>query len=384
MRACISLFGFGLLVSCGAKFDKFEQESPLINQQIALIVSPLDGVGSRLLVFNLDGSETECDRDRDADELIPSACVLYDLTEVLPGSVTSINLSQDLVTFSALVGGDAEVFVTGLAAPLALCASGQEPLGGACNLSLNPLGADLSPSFGFNPGGVEAVLSQGFSAQDTNFDGVADTFLTDLFASTGVSASNLTFTARQNLDLESIPSQPIIDIQNQRQLLSIENNGDQDLFFLGVTGAPSNACDAGDAVLGACPLVDSPQSELGAISQPFVNRLYILRQDNDEAPQLVFTNADGTAPAECPAPTTAQDEACVISAATGLPTFTDDGLFLLFPEADPAEEGASRLRLITLNGDTPAACLTPFVLSGGSCIFDVEGASLSTPGFIPL
>ena len=384
MRACISWFGLGLLASCGAKFDKFEQASPLLNQQAALIVSPLDGSGSRLLLFNLDGSETECDNARVADELIPSACVLYDLTEVLPGSFTGASVNGDLVAFSAFEGDDIEAFVTSLSEPLSSCASGQAPIGGACNISLNPTGDDLSPAFGFNPSGVEAVLFQGVGAQDTDFDGVADALLTDIFASTGVSTNNLTFAARQNLDLASLPSQPIADIQNQRQLLSIKNTGGQDLFFLGITGAPSNACSANDAVLGACPLVASAQDELGAISQPFVNRLYVLRQNNDEAPQLVFTNADGTSPAECPAPTTAQDGACVVSAATGLPTFTDDGLFLLFPEVDPAEEGASRLRLTTLNGDTPAACLAPFVVSGGSCVFDVVGASLSTPGFIPL
>jgi hypothetical protein len=384
MRAGISLVGLGLLASCGARFDKFEQESPLVNQQAALIVSPLDGVGSRLVLFNLDGTETECDNARDADELIPSACVLYDLTEVAPGSTSSVSFNKELVAFSAAFGEDIEAFVTGLVEPLDECASGQAPTGGACNLSLNPTGDDLSPSFGFNPGGVEALLSQGVFAQDTDFDGVADALLTDIAASTGVSTNNLTFAARQNLDLESIPSQPIIDIQNQRLLLSIENNGDQDLFFLGVTGAPSTACDANDAVLGACPLVASDLRELAAIPQPFVNRLYLLRQEDDETPQLVFTNADGTAPAECPAPTSAQEGACVISAATGLPTFTDDGLFLLFPEPDPAEEGASRLRLITLNGETPAACLAPFARSGGACVFDVVGASLSTPGFIPL
>jgi hypothetical protein len=382
MRVYISLFG--LLAACGAKFDKFAQESPLINKQVAFVVTPLDGTRSHLVLFNVDGTETECDNAREADELIPTACVLYDFTDVLPGSISSTSLNDGLIAFSAPFGDDIEAFVTGLAAPLDTCVSGQSPVGGACNISLNPAGPDLSPSFGFNPSGVEAVLFQGVFPQDTDLDGIADSLVTDILASTGVSKNNITFASRQNVDLASLPSHPILDIQNQRQLLSIENTNGQDLFFLGVTGAPSNACDANDAVLGACPLVASAQKELAAVPQPFVNRLYILRQNDDETPQLVFTNADGTSPAECPSPTTAQDGACVVSAATGLPTFTDDGLFLLFPEVDPAEEGASRLRLTTLNGESPAACLAPFANSGGACVFDVAGASLHTPGFIPL
>jgi hypothetical protein len=382
MRVYISLFG--LLAACGAKFDKFAQESPLINKQVAFVVTPLDGTRSHLVLFNVDGTETECDNAREADELIPTACVLYDFTDVLPGSISSTSLNDGLIAFSAPFGDDIEAFVTGLAAPLDTCASGQSPVGGACNISLNPTGPDLSPSFGFNSSGVEAVLFQGVFPQDTDLDGIADSLVTDILASTGVSTNNITFASRQNVDLASLPSHPILDIQNQRQLLSIKNTGGQDLFFLGVTGAPSTACDANDAVLGACPLVASAQKELAAVPEPFVNRLYILRQSDDETPQLVFTNADGTSPAECPAPTTAQDGACVVSAATGLPTFTDDGLFLLFPELDPAEEGASRLRLTTLNGESPAACLAPFVNSGGACVFDITGASLHTPGFIPL
>jgi hypothetical protein len=371
-----------LAISCGAKFDKFAQESPIVNQQAAFIIEPLEDEPARLVLLNLDASETPCE-DRELDELLATACVLYDLTDVQPGSISSLNFNSDQIAFSAILNTDIEAFTTGIITPLEECASGQSPVGGACNVSLNPLGDDLSPVFGLNPTGIEAVLFQGISAQDTNLDNIDDTFTTDISASTGVSINNLTFASRQNIDLVSTPSQPIFDLQNQRQLLSIIDGDEQDIFFLGPTGAPSTACDANDSRLGACPLVASPLKELGAVPQPVVNRLYVLRQNEDEPAQLVFVNADGSTPAECPAPTTAQEGACVVAAAEGLPTFTDDGRFLLFPEVDPAEEGATRLRLTTLNGEDPAACLAPFAASGDACVLDVAGASLHTPGFLP-
>jgi hypothetical protein len=382
MRRTLSIFGFGMLAACGGKFDDFENISPVVNQQVAFVFTPDDNSGGRLLLLSLGGQDTPCE-GRNLDDTFTTACVLYDASDVQPGTLSSFTQDVSQITFSATRGDDTEVFVTDLAAPLAACASGEQPIGGACDVSLNVTGADLDPIFGVNPNGIEAAIFQGIFAQDTDLDGVIESFVTDL-ASSGLTSLPLTFNARLAAnDLISLPSRPVFDQPNRRLLLSISDGADEGIFFLNLNGTPSQACDAADAILGACPLVNSAQQEKIAAPQPIVNRLYVLRQDGDVS-QLVFVNADGSAPAECPAPTTAQDDACVVADAIGAPTFTDDGRFLLFAEADPEEGGLARLRLITLNGETPAACIAPFAKAGDVCVLDGAAGSLSAPGFLPL